>query len=598
MSREPSRKLEFRFSPRPNKADLINWREWGKFAFLESARTNKPILLSLSAVWCHWCHVMDETTYSNEAVISFINEHFIPIRVDSDQRPEINSRYNMGGLPSTVFLTSQGEIITGTTFLPPERMLAVLPRIIDFYRQEQRIEKNQDDKSFAGQMLQTQEQGITALSHHSWLEVADFVFGLCVENFDYEFGGLGTSMKFPHTNVLRFLLNYYLLRGEDRALGMLTNTLLQMYMRGLFDKIEGGFFRYSVSRDWSQPHFEKMLSDNCELAELYLDYWLVSGEKLFLNIARETLNYISHNLTEAESGGFYLSQDADEDYYKLELTQRRQRQKPFIDPLLYSGPSALASATFLRCGLLLNNDDYLLQAEKTLERIWQQSFVQGRGVKHLLNSPADVFLLSDQVDIVMSFITATFVLARRHWLSRALTLVATTLENFNEQTAALADISKDGEKIGLLSQPRYPLVENARFVSALSILEKLTATDFSNRISSILAHFCANYQSYHIYACELANALIYSAHPLIVCHLILPPDNLSNRKVLRELNSFYEPRLIVNPLVAGTDDALIHQNNFSTEKLPVFYLCIWKTCLPPCYSIESMIKEINNHLAI
>ncbi len=540
---------------------------------------------------------MDETTYSNETVINFINEHFIPVRVDSDQRPEINSRYNMGGLPSTVFLTPQGEIITGTTFLPPERMLTVLPRIIDFYRQEQKNEKNQGDKNSAVQSLKAQEQERNALSELSWLEVADFVFRLCVKNFDYEFGGFGTSMKFPHTNVLRFLLNYYLLRGEARALGMLTNTLLQMYLHGLFDKVEGGFFRYSVTRDWSQPHFEKMLSDNCELVELYLDVWLVSGEKLFLNVARETLNYIAQNLTESESGGFYHSQDADEDYYKLELTQRRQRQKPFIDPLVYCGTSALASATFLRCGLLLNNDDYILQAEKTQERIWQHGFVQGRGVKHLLNSTPEVFLLSDQVDIVLSFITATRILARRHWLSRALTLVATVLENFNEQTAALADISKDGEKIGLLSQPRYPLIENARFINALCLLEKLTATDFSNRISSMLAYFGANYQSYHIYACELANALLYSAHPLIVCHLILPPDNLSNRNVLKEIYSFYEPRLIVNPLVAGTDDALIHQNNFNTEKLPVFYLCIGKTCLPPCYSIESMIKEINNHLA-
>ena len=129
----PSRP-HFRFSPRPNRAREIHWQEWGPHAFEETRSLDKPILLSLSAVWCHWCHVMDETTYSDEAVIQYINDRFVPVRVDNDQRPDINLRYNMGGWPTTAFLTPDGDILTGATYLPPERMRELLPQLASYYQ--------------------------------------------------------------------------------------------------------------------------------------------------------------------------------------------------------------------------------------------------------------------------------------------------------------------------------------------------------------------------------------------------------------------------------------------------------------------------------
>src|SRR3990172_225563 len=123
----------FHFSPRPNRANEIRWRQWGEDAFREAKESGKPILLSLSAVWCHWCHVMDETSYSNEGVIKYINEHYVPVRVDNDQRPDINARYNMGGWPTTAFLTPEGEVLAGGTYVPPEQMLELLPKVSVHY---------------------------------------------------------------------------------------------------------------------------------------------------------------------------------------------------------------------------------------------------------------------------------------------------------------------------------------------------------------------------------------------------------------------------------------------------------------------------------
>ena len=128
---------EFHFSPRPNRAAEIKWRPWSEKAFDEARQLNRPILLSISAVWCHWCHVMDETTYSHPGVIDLINREYMPIRVDNDLRPDINQRYNMGGWPSTAFLTSSGDILTGATYLPPDQMADALARVASYYRTNQ-----------------------------------------------------------------------------------------------------------------------------------------------------------------------------------------------------------------------------------------------------------------------------------------------------------------------------------------------------------------------------------------------------------------------------------------------------------------------------
>src|SRR5437016_4785023 len=125
---------EFHFSPRPNRASEISWRPWSQEAFEQARQTGRPILLSISAVWCHWCHVMDETTYSHPGVIDLINREYIPVRVDNDVRPDINQRYNMGGWPSTAFLTASGDILTGATYLPPDQMAAALTQISTYYR--------------------------------------------------------------------------------------------------------------------------------------------------------------------------------------------------------------------------------------------------------------------------------------------------------------------------------------------------------------------------------------------------------------------------------------------------------------------------------
>jgi len=237
---------QFHFSPRPNRAHEIRWREWGDEAFAEAKGEDKPVLLALSAVWCHWCHVMDETSYSDPGVISYVNQHFVPVRVDNDQRPDINARYNLGGWPTTAFLTPDGELMTGGTYIPPEAMLEHLPKIVTQYKSSR--------EEIAHKLEEMRQRRAEAAAARGDLSPAIFdnVVRAAVQSYDPVFGGFGEAPKFPHADSIDLLLYAHRRNGDPDLLHMARKTLEFMTAGGVFDHEWGGFFRYATQRDWSE----------------------------------------------------------------------------------------------------------------------------------------------------------------------------------------------------------------------------------------------------------------------------------------------------------------------------------------------------------
>ncbi len=253
---------EFHFSPRPNRASEIHWQPWSKEAFDEARTSGRPILLSISAVWCHWCHVMDETTYSHPSVIELINNEYLPVRVDNDVRPDINQRYNMGGWPTTAFLTPTGDILTGATYLPPDQMATALKRVASYYRGNQ--------TEIATRALEARKRAASGAARSAGeLQpgLVDEILEAVKNAYDPEYGGFGGSPKFPQTDAILLLLEQAALRADGDLRRMAVHTLEQMTGGGTYDHVEGGFFRYSTTQDWSVPHFEKMLEDHAGLVQ-------------------------------------------------------------------------------------------------------------------------------------------------------------------------------------------------------------------------------------------------------------------------------------------------------------------------------------------
>src|SRR5712664_1323534 len=337
----------------------IKWQDWSKDAFEKAKLEQKPILLDIFGSWCHWCHVMDKTSYSDAAVADFVNKNFVAVRVDTDKRPDVNRRYNMGGWPSTVFLDSDGKVITGGTYIPPQQMREVLRSVTDLYQKSKG--KIRSKLGPVNIPKPTGEELTERL-------IRDISTTMAV-NFDIDYGGFGFEPKFPHTEALELALLRFHYTDEKEMMTVASRTLDKMGKGGVYDSVEGGFFRYSTTRDWSIPHFEKMAEDNAKLLAVYLHAFQLTGKPLYKDRAEGIVKYVNTSLSDSEHGGFYGSQDADEEYYKLDLSGRKTRKNPAIDRTVYTNYNAEFVSSFLLASVVLERPELGKFALKSLDRI-------------------------------------------------------------------------------------------------------------------------------------------------------------------------------------------------------------------------------------
>ena len=338
----------------------IRWHEWGAEAFAAAQRENKPMLLDIGAVWCHWCHVMDRESYDDPEIAAIVNEQFIAVKVDRDERPDIDSRYQaavqavsgQGGWPLTAFLTPDGKPFYGGTYFPPSdgygrpsfrRVLlsianAYKEKNVDVVEQAKMVESTiAQSESFAGKDGRVSGAVIAAIRTSAF------------RMFDPQHGGFGQAPKFPHPSALDLLIERYArtsgaplartaeggrphmdsAKADIQLLGLIVTTLEHMARGGVYDQLAGGFHRYSVDERWVVPHFEKMCYDNSELLKNYVHGYQATGEEFLAEVARDIIRWMDEWLSDRERGGFYASQDADinmdddGDYFTWTLDEAR-----------------------------------------------------------------------------------------------------------------------------------------------------------------------------------------------------------------------------------------------------------------------------------
>lgn len=299
----------------------VDWYAWGPEALERSKTEDKPILLSIGYSACHWCHVMERESFENEAIAALMNQNFINIKVDREERPDLDAVYmeavqmltGSGGWPMTVFLTPEGKPFYGGTYFPPvDRMnMPGFPRLLESISEAYQTNRGEIER-VTGQLTEQMgrasqlEKGVTPLS----AEILHQAYSNLASNFDYQNGGFGAAPKFPQPMTPEFLLRYYHHGYNQRALEMVEMTLEKMAHGGIYDQIGGGFHRYSTDAYWLVPHFEKMLYDNALLAKLYLHAYQITQKGLYRRICEETLDYVLREMTDPQ-GGFYSAQDAD-----------------------------------------------------------------------------------------------------------------------------------------------------------------------------------------------------------------------------------------------------------------------------------------------
>ncbi len=299
----------------------VDWYAWGPEALGKAKTENKPILLSIGYSACHWCHVMEHESFENEQIAALMNDHFVNIKVDREERPDLDHIYQaaiqmmtgQGGWPLTAFLTPDQEVFYGGTYFPPDDRYGrpgfrrMLQSIAEAYHQRQADVTRSVEQIHDGLNKLATVEGDTGALTATLLENAARALA---NHVDMVHGGFGTQPKFPNPTNIEYLLRFWHATGNQNFLNLAQLTLDKMAQGGIYDQLGGGFHRYSTDTHWLVPHFEKMLYDNAQLLPLYLSMYQITQEPLYARVARATLDYIKREMTHPE-GGFYATQDAD-----------------------------------------------------------------------------------------------------------------------------------------------------------------------------------------------------------------------------------------------------------------------------------------------
>ncbi|PKB71768.1 MAG: hypothetical protein BZY87_03930 [SAR202 cluster bacterium Io17-Chloro-G6] len=587
-----------------NELEAIEWRAWGDDAFNASREEQKPLLLTLTATWCHWCHVLDETSYSDPRVIRLINSDFIPVRVDVDRRPDISRRYNQGGFPSVAILDGEGGLLAGRVYIPPDEMLALLERIAAGY-----------PASTTAAGSEGHEEKREALPQRTASETSespeDRVLRRLEEIYDSEFGGFGVEPKQPPWEGLRFLLELHTRSGEKSYLKMAVDSLDGM-MTGLYDRKDQGFFRYSVSRDWKVPHYEKMIVSNANLAVVYLEAYQITRKKAYREVAAGTLEYLAGTLHDQSSGLFYSSQDAWEDFYRLPWKDRDVAEKPTVDRTSYVGWNALTASAFIKSYGVLGKSSDLRVASHLLELLWSDSWDSDSGFRHEIGGSAEELrLLEDHVMFLRASLDLHQATGDGDHLQRAAEVAGKIQDLFGAVEGGYYDVAAgDAALAGAPLAQERPVFENALFAESLAVMECLTGNEkylkqalgALETFKSVVPNssFLGPRQSRRVEEDEErlfmpAGSGWARAQRLLTSgpvHLVIVGSkaNIATKRLLRAALKTYVPHRVVQMLDPEQDRERIESLGFPATEEPALYACMNNMCLAPIRSAQEVSR--------
>ena len=431
-------------------APQIPWEDWGEAAFARARREKKPVLLHIGATWCHWCHVMDQGSYTWPGVPALIRDHFVAIRVDTDHRPDLNERYNQGGWPTFAVLDADGEVLMGRTYVPGHELCALLAGLAE---------------SDARWSVAPSRPALVLGDPTS----VEAVLAEVKKGYDGYNGGFGDFEKFPHVGVCAWLLDRHL-RGRDDG-DMLTRTLDAMSTRGMVDHEEGGFFRYTTQDDWTVPHYEKLLEDNARLILLYTRAATAIGKPGWRGAAEGAVAWALRVLWDPAAHAFRGSQDADEDYYGQSLALREV--PPPVDDTVYAGWNGLMATALVEAGLAWRRPGLIGVARRVARTLLSRIDADGR----VRRTRVVGGLLEDQVQVAEALVVVAVATGESEWHDHAIRVLGWVRDHLAAPEGGFYDRVPEG--IGRLAVARRPLPANAALAA---LATRLSACDGAWRV--------------------------------------------------------------------------------------------------------------------
>ena len=565
--------------------DAISWQPWGAAAFAAAQHHDRPILLSINAVWCYWCHEMDGGAYADHDVIEFVNAHFTPVRVDTDHRPDVNARYNVGGWPTTSFLTPHGGFIAGATYLPADQFLAMLDEVRRAYA-ERKPELYEQGNDILRQ--RREHAGRVSAGREPDAGVVDAISRRVAGTYDAINGGFGLEPKFPSTPMLRLLLHRYRTTGEPFFRVMLEKTLDGIIGGDLRDPIDGGFFRFTAGSDWTQAQYEKMAEDNIALADVLMDAGIILERADYLQVAGETVDYICGVLYDPAAKGVRGSQGAHSEYYAGSPEARSQSPAPAADPFCYTSVTAQAVSLLLCAAWKLGRPELSETAADLLDGLVNAS--ENGSLPHAY--AASGALPQDAGDFLVDW--AYFLVAAldgydalpggsERYLSAAERAAQTLLDRFLDGAhAGFWDVESGQERLGYLHAREKPLAENTRATVGMMRLHHAALDDRYRQTArhTLSAYVDAN-RDYGELAADYAVAVDRYLHPVVEVTVEGWPGTASTNAMLSAAMKLNDPHLIIKLAPATVKDAPAQA-----------HVCLDTVCYPPVQDPDKLATAV------
>jgi uncharacterized protein YyaL (SSP411 family) len=490
-----------RFSPNPNRANLIRWHEWDDEAFRKAREQDKPLMLFLTAFWCRFCQRMDEGAFSDDENIALLNAYFIAVRAEDTQRPDVNTRYNLNGWPTIAFMAPEGELLGATNYLPPEEFGSLLARLYLLYQ-----EKKNEIRSARNAPTETSPNTTDAVTReHPNDSRLPAVTNVIMKLADRVHGGYGQGQKFIHPEANDFLLSRYEATKDTSFLDHVCLTLDGMREGEIHDRQGGGYFRTCSNADWSRPHREKLLGEQAGLLINCLRAFRITQRPEYARMAEDIIGYIDRKLSAAGSQSFCGCEDflrnetarglSDEDYFTI------------IDDCVYTDANAQAIVAYLEAAEILGKPSYRERALKALDFLWHEARCLDGGMFHYFDGAPHVpGLLNDQARMGTALVCAHRSTGAGQYLERATDLAEFILTRLKNPNGGYYDLAIAGP--AYLSF-RLTLIEQ-NGAAALFFLALAQATGELKHCDAALwalSAFTGDFSSYGIHAAAFGQAL-------------------------------------------------------------------------------------------
>ena len=561
----------------------VAWRPWHPETFAAAQDADRPIILSINAVWCYWCHQMDAGAYADDAVIRYVNAHFIPVRVDTDHRPDLNARYNVGGWPTTSFLTPHGGYIAGATYLPADQFLAMLDEVRRAYADQkpQLYEQGNDI------LRQRREHAArVAAGREPDAALVDQITRRVAGAYDPIHGGFGLAPKFPSAPMLRLLLHRWRTTGEPFFRTMLEKSLDGIVNGALHDSVDGGFFRFVAGADWTQPQHEKMAEDNIALASILLDAAILLERPDYRNAASAAIDYIVGTLYDAAAAGIRGSQGAHSDYFGQTPAMRAALTPPPVDPFCYASLTAQGASLLCAAAWKLGRPELTDTAAVLLDGLVDAAASERLG--HTFTAAG--FVVKDDGDLLTDW--AYFLVAALdgcdavpagddRYRNAAVAAADILLSRFLDGArGGFYDIEDTPDRPGYLRAREKPLAENVAAINGLLRLHHLTLDPLAGnaRYRQAAHHAVSAYadahRDYGELAADYAIAVDRYLNPVVEVTVEGRPGSPDAAAMLAAAMSLDNPNLLIKLVATAADSAV--------DAAPAqAHICLDTVCYPP-----------------